>query len=533
MIGEPDKRLNNWRCVRLSSPNTFTSSTGTPITDWSRRNPAKAEYVRRFACAVHGWRTKQPAGATPLDAFCDLRDRLESRIMKRGPPCRLVRREHHPVRQACRNRTAGRADGVRLLRAGRLSDAQRTWSSCSPTGVSRNTARTRSIGWQRCSARWSVEGQYGRLFDGVTNVSLHRRIAHFELGCIPEQAVELKAAIGLLISGLGRQHILALPRAKSGSASCFEELARFLDTPGGEQIVAEGYAQLRKHNCWCASIIQQYSRFKTRACAGRSSATPSSSSSCGRPTAPTSPIWPRTCRCLRTALDAIQRYPLPEQLPGPRRYSSLCYFAPTTQPPQCGTVRHYPGGTHAPASLIIICLCSTGCASPPANGCRGPGLRARLPAGDEGAVLAHPEPAAEPASVPNPVNHETPSSLSPARRAYLCAQWIVNDPVNTAVNAAVQAGQAANHLEVMRRWAEQLEQLNRQLRQLEEQLAVQQPHPRCHRRSDRRRCGRCPARTRRQRPRAAIRGDSGERAPSRQRGRFVAADFGGDLPPAR
>jgi phosphoglycolate phosphatase-like HAD superfamily hydrolase len=54
------------------------------------------------------------------------------------------------------------------------------------------------------------------------------------------------------------------------------------------------------------------------------------------------------------------------------------------------------------------------------------------------------------------------------------AQWVVHDPGNTAVNAAVQAGQAANHLEVMRQWAEQLERLNRQLRQLEAQLAVQQ-----------------------------------------------------------
>lgn len=57
--------------------------------------------------------------------------------------------------------------------------------------------------------------------------------------------------------------------------------------------------------------------------------------------------------------------------------------------------------------------------------------------------------------------------------APLCAQWIVNDPVNTAVNSAVQAGQAANHIEVLRQWAAQLENLNRQLRQLEEQLAVQ------------------------------------------------------------
>lgn len=54
------------------------------------------------------------------------------------------------------------------------------------------------------------------------------------------------------------------------------------------------------------------------------------------------------------------------------------------------------------------------------------------------------------------------------------AQWIVNDPVNTAVNSAVQAGQAANHLEILRQWTAQLEQLNRQLRELESQLAVQE-----------------------------------------------------------
>jgi chromosome segregation ATPase len=52
-------------------------------------------------------------------------------------------------------------------------------------------------------------------------------------------------------------------------------------------------------------------------------------------------------------------------------------------------------------------------------------------------------------------------------------QWLVNDPINTAVNTAIQSAQAANHLEVLRQWAEQLEKLNRQIRQLEEQLAEQ------------------------------------------------------------
>lgn len=54
------------------------------------------------------------------------------------------------------------------------------------------------------------------------------------------------------------------------------------------------------------------------------------------------------------------------------------------------------------------------------------------------------------------------------------AQWIVNDPVNTAVNTAVQTGQAANHLAILKQWAQQVEQLNRQLRELQNLIEVQQ-----------------------------------------------------------
>lgn len=53
------------------------------------------------------------------------------------------------------------------------------------------------------------------------------------------------------------------------------------------------------------------------------------------------------------------------------------------------------------------------------------------------------------------------------------AQWIVNDPVNTSVNLGIQSAQVANHVEILRQWATQLENLNRQIRQLEEQLAEQ------------------------------------------------------------
>jgi len=53
------------------------------------------------------------------------------------------------------------------------------------------------------------------------------------------------------------------------------------------------------------------------------------------------------------------------------------------------------------------------------------------------------------------------------------AQWVVNDPLNTAVNTLIQTNQEANHLEILRQWATQIETLNRQLRQLEDQLAAQ------------------------------------------------------------
>lgn len=52
-------------------------------------------------------------------------------------------------------------------------------------------------------------------------------------------------------------------------------------------------------------------------------------------------------------------------------------------------------------------------------------------------------------------------------------QWIVNDPVNTTVNIGIQTAQAANHVETLQQWASQLEKLNRQIRQLEDQLSEQ------------------------------------------------------------
>ena len=307
--------------------------------DWARRRPQQAEEVRRLACAAHGWRHKMPAGATPLEAFCDLRDRLaanqdealafvaglseeaitrfaqqpETERLVAHTACAFFAPEDFPTHSAL----------VELLAYARLPEHDKN-------EVDRLATLLRA---------WSVEGQYGKLFDGVTNISLRRKIAHFELGFIPEQAVELKAAAGLLISGLARQHILALPRSQR-KRILFEELARFLDTPGGEQIVAEGYAQLRKFNCWAVSIIQQYARFRASRIRAAVIGNAKQFFLMRQSDRADLADLARDLPLPETALDAIQRYPLPETLPADRRYSSLCYFTPTAQPPQCGTLRH-------------------------------------------------------------------------------------------------------------------------------------------------------------------------------------------------
>ena len=37
---------------------------------------------------------------------------------------------------------------------------------------------------------------------------------------------------------------------------------------------------------------------------------------------------------------AIQNYPMPEQQPEGKKFSSLCFFSPVIDPPLCGTVRN-------------------------------------------------------------------------------------------------------------------------------------------------------------------------------------------------
>ena len=308
--------------------------------EWSKRNRDKLPRLQRLACAAHRWKQERmPAGSTEMEAYAELRDLLaagdaqalefvagisEEQItafLKNPQTERTVMltahaeygRDDYPVHTSL----------VELMQFARFEEHKKDEVDHLATLLS----------------AWTAHGQYGRLFDGRTNISLTGKIAHFELGYIPEQANDLKTAAGLLIAGFTRQHIISLPRA-SWKRILYEELARFLDVPGGEKIVAESYAQLRKFNCWTASIVQQYSKFKDArirpAVIGNSKQfflmrqfdrtdVEAIASDIGLP---------------ESIGAAIQNYPMPEQQPEGKKFSSLCFFSPVIDPPLCGTVRN-------------------------------------------------------------------------------------------------------------------------------------------------------------------------------------------------
>lgn len=308
--------------------------------EWSGKHPQKLPALQRLACAVYRWReTKMTLGSTFLEAFAELRDRMEAtnaeaidfyssitegditQFLKEPATERFLmqtaysafRPEEYPTHSAL----------LDLMFFGRFSEHKKDEIDQIATLLT----------------AWTAAGQYGKLFDGTTNISLTGKIAHFELGYIPEQAIELKTAAGLLISGFTRQHIITLPR-NLWKRIIFEEAARFLDVPGGEKIMGEGYAQLRKFNCWIISIVQQYSKFKSTRIRPVIMGNSKQFFLMRQFDRSDLEDISKDIQLPEVMIDAVQHYPLPEQQAANQKFSSLCYYSPTVQPPLCGTLRH-------------------------------------------------------------------------------------------------------------------------------------------------------------------------------------------------
>jgi hypothetical protein len=185
---------------------------------------------------------------------------------------------------------------------------------------------------------WCRDGNYGCLFDGTSNLSLTGKIAHFELGYIPDSAKELKSAAGFLITNHARKHIMTLPRSVR-KRNIYEEVARFLDIPGGQEIVQESYAQLRKFNCWNISIVQQYSRFKQSRI--RSAVFGNSRQFFILRQNDRSDLedMGKDIALPEVTQHAIMNYPLPDHQSG-QKYSPFAYFHTDSVRNLCGTVHN-------------------------------------------------------------------------------------------------------------------------------------------------------------------------------------------------
>jgi hypothetical protein len=175
-----------------------------------------------------------------------------------------------------------------------------------------------------------------KLVSGTSTISIKGKVAHFELASLSQQS-SLKEVVGFLIANYGRQHIISLPRGVRKRV-VFEEVARLLDVPGGEKLVAEFYQQLSKYSAWIVSIVQQYASFK------HSSIRPIVIGNAKQVVL--TAMNDRddlddiagALRLPNSTKEAIHRYTLPEHLPVGNKYASFTYWHLDAREPRCGTM---------------------------------------------------------------------------------------------------------------------------------------------------------------------------------------------------
>ena len=175
-----------------------------------------------------------------------------------------------------------------------------------------------------------------KLVSGTSTISIKGKVAHFELALLSQDS-SLKEVTGFLIANYGRQHIISLPRG-SRKRVVFEEVARLLDIPGGEKLVAEFYQQLSKYSTWIVSIVQQYSSFKNSSIrpivignAKQVVITAMNDRSDLEDVA-------MAINLPNATKESIHRYTLPEHMPVEKKYASFTYWHLDAREPRCGTM---------------------------------------------------------------------------------------------------------------------------------------------------------------------------------------------------
>lgn len=116
--------------------------------------------------------------------------------------------------------------------------------------------------------------------------------------------------------------------------------ARLLDIPGGEQIVKESYAQMRKFNCWNISIVQQYSRFKESRIRSAVFGNSRQFFLMRQNDRADLDDMGRDIGLTELTKHAILSYPLPDQQNGDDKFAPFTYLHSDAQNPICGTAHN-------------------------------------------------------------------------------------------------------------------------------------------------------------------------------------------------
>jgi type IV secretion system protein TrbE len=302
--------------------------------EWSKRNEERVLEVARHACALSRFRRSQP-GMTTLDAFVDFRDWQRTAPDAAQAALAAVREDEamrflkEPATQREVRNLAFASFTPDEYPTHRMLQELLQLESSDPTA---EDLATRLLPW--CAG-----GNYGCLLDGQSNISLTGKIAHFELGYIPEAAKLLRAVAGFLITNYTRQHIITMPR-RLRKRNVYEEVARLLDIPGGEQIVKESYAQMRKFNCWNISIVQQYARFKESRIRSAVFGNSRQFFLMRQNDRADLDDMGRDIGLTELTKHAILSYPLPDQQAGEEKFAAFTYLHSDAQNPICGTAHN-------------------------------------------------------------------------------------------------------------------------------------------------------------------------------------------------
>ena len=302
--------------------------------DWARTRPDDLIGVAREALAVTRWHRQMEAGSSFLDAWVESHEEVQSERWQES----LHSLREEEVTQFLK--TPSTEEVVRNCVFARLTPDQMPTHSIlvemmRRTPMPEHDRRTVQDLAEQLADWTRDEGSKGKLFDGVSNISLTDRITLFELSLLGSGESPMKTAAYYLISNACRKHVMTLPRHlfKRG---LIEEAARVAEIPDGAAMMEEMAAQLRKYNCWACFAFQndaQLEKEKVRkvvfgnikqALLGRQRS-------------------PKLVRSIaqelelpEAAAEAISRYPLPEHIK--YAYSQFLYYHMDATRPLCGTI---------------------------------------------------------------------------------------------------------------------------------------------------------------------------------------------------